>query len=865
MPTNLDFPHLQLALQGAYDPKFQGGARENAEIDANRADPKGHANRIRGILGRMRQSDEELRRLRAEMGLPAIPAGRGFLLRLPEGVDVDQLVRALGVELVAETDEGLMLVSAVSLDFTKLEEVLKEFESGTGGLVAGSSLLDLYDKPDDERRLKNILSPEVLAIWPLADDTTYTFDLGIQTATSTRDVKWPPVKQKKAESEAEFLQRRETERSKVWAEANNEWDENAEARVNELHAFIQHYGGEIISGMISDPARQNEIGMVFPDSTQVRVKMNGIGFRDLILNFAHLFEVTLPPELQREKTELPVSQDEPELVVHQPANDAPTVCVIDSGIQEEHRWLKPAIDADTSRCFLPGGAVDDVADYVYPQGHGTRVAGAVLYPNEIPIAGEVSPVAWIQNARVLNADNKLPDVLTPEEYLQRVIAHFHATPRFTKIFNHSINANVPCPKQRMTSWAAKLDQLSHEQEVLFIQSAGNQDRLGNGDQANTGLSAHLDAGRQPPDHQLEASMRVANPAQSLHALTVGSINEVVFDDANARSFAAVEHHPSGFSRAGYGEPWSVVKPEVVEIGGDLVYSKNPPRLVRHHPTVAVELLNSTMHSAPAYSKDGAGTSFAAPKVAHIAAHIQNLFPAASPLLYRALIVQSARWPGWAENEANKDKVLKLIGYGLPSLERATSNAEGRVTLITPDAEILPSKKLHLYTIRIPEELRNAALEARIRIDVTLAYTALPRRTRARRTGYLETWLDWETSKLGEPSETFLARMQNGGASAHEEFPWVLHKREDWGEVQETSRIRGSVQKDWAVFDSYNLPEEFAIAVRSHIGWNHLPEAGTARYCLVVSFEVMQGEVPIYSMIESQIEVEEAENKIKIQT
>ena len=862
MATNPDFPHLQLAFQGAYDPMFHGGPRENKEIDANRADPKGHANRLRAIFGRMRHADEELRRLRAEMGLPVIPADRGFLLRLPEGVDVDSLVRALGVELVAETEEGLMLVSSVNLEFTKLEEVLKEFEAGTGGLVAGSSLLDIYDQPNDERRLKNILAPEVLAIWPLDNATIYTFDLGIQTATSTRDVKWPPIKKKKTESEQEFLQRREVERGKVWAEANIEWDDNAETRVNELHAFIQHYGGEIISGMISDPARQDEVGMVFPDSTQVRVKMSGEGFRDVILNFAHLFEATLPPELQRETTERAASQDEPELVVNTPANDAPTVCVIDSGIQEEHRWLEPAIDAATSHCFLPGIAADDVADYVDPQGHGTRVAGAVLYPNEIPVAGEVEPVAWIQNARVLNADNKLPDALTPEEYLQQVVAHFHVAPRFTKIFNHSINANVPCPKQRMTSWAAKLDQLSHEQEVLFIQSAGNQHRFGNGDLANTGLSAHLDAGRQPPDHQMEASMRVANPAQSLHALTVGSVSGAVFEDANARSFATGEHQPSGFSRGGYGEPWSVVKPEVVEIGGDLVYSKNPPRNVRHHAEVAVELLNSTMHNAPAYSKDGAGTSFAAPKVAHIAAHIQNLFPAASPLLYRALIVQSARWPGWAEDEANKDKVLKLIGYGIPSLERATSNSEGRVTLITPDAEILPSKKLHLYTIRIPEELRNAALEARIRIDVTLAYTALPRRTRARRTGYLETWLDWETSKLGEPMETFLARMQNGGASEHEEFPWVLHKREDWGEAQETSRNRGSVQKDWAIFDSYNLPEEFAIAVRSHIGWNHLDGAGTARYCLAVSFEVMQGEVPIYAMIESEIQVEEVEAKIQ---
>ncbi|MGC1296912.1 MAG: S8 family peptidase, partial [Alloacidobacterium sp.] len=251
-------------------------------------------------------------------------------------------------------------------------------------------------------------------------------------------------------------------------------------------------------------------------------------------------------------------------------------CVIDSGIEEGHLWLEPAIDSETSRSFLPGADSNDVADYVSPQGHGTRVAGAVLYPIAIPVTGNVEPVAWIQNARVLDKDGKLPETLAPEEYLHEVVAHFHIAPHFTKIFNHSINANVPCPKQRMTSWAAKLDQLSHEQEVLFIQSAGNQSRFDDGDQANPGLRAHLNAGRQPPEHQLENSMRVANPAQSLHALAVGSVSAGVFEDENSRSFATGEHLPSGFSRTGYGEPWSVVKPEVVEIGGDLVYAKNPP-------------------------------------------------------------------------------------------------------------------------------------------------------------------------------------------------------------------------------------------------------------------------------------------------
>jgi subtilisin family serine protease len=63
------------------------------------------------------------------------------------------------------------------------------------------------------------------------------------------------------------------------------------------------------------------------------------------------------------------------------------------------------------------------------------------------------------------------------------------------------------------------------------------------------------------------------------------------------------------------------------------------------------------------SRDDVGTSFAAPKVSHIAAILQSLFPERSALLYRALIVQSARWPSWAEADPDSDKVLRLIGYG----------------------------------------------------------------------------------------------------------------------------------------------------------------------------------------------------------
>ena len=97
------------------------------------------------------------------------------------------------------------------------------------------------------------------------------------------------------------------------------------------------------------------------------------------------------------------------------------------------------------------------------------------------------------------------------------------------------------------------------------------------------------------------------------------------------------------------------------------------------------------------SRDETGTSFAAPKVSCIAARLQQLLPDEPALLYRALIVQSARWPTWAENllyrirqldpQHNHDerheligqvsRLVRLIGYGIPNEERATVNSDYR--------------------------------------------------------------------------------------------------------------------------------------------------------------------------------------------
>ena len=229
----------------------------------------------------------------------------------------------------------------------------------------------------------------------------------------------------------------------------------------------------------------------------------------------------------------------------------------------------------------------------------------------------------------------------PPAVIRQVVTHFHASNRKTRIFNHSINAWAPCRTRHMSAWAAEIDLLSNDYDVLLIQSSGNL--YCSQPSPNPGIEEHLAAGRTYPEYFAENSCRIANPSQSLQALTVGSVAYGAFDNGGWRSFASESGHPSAFSRVGLGI-WDSIKPEVVERGGDCLASGTSPAVV-DTPQIGRDcyppLVRSTLHGGPAFDKDEVGTSFAAPKVARIAARLQSVLPDESCLLYRALIVQSA--------------------------------------------------------------------------------------------------------------------------------------------------------------------------------------------------------------------------------
>jgi hypothetical protein len=293
-----------------------------------------------------------------------------------------------------------------------------------------------------------------------------------------------------------------------------------------------------------------------------------------------------------------------------------------------------------------------------------------------------------------------------------------------------------------------------------------------------------------------------------------------------------------------------------------------------------ELVRSTLLPGPLSSRDEPGTSFATPKVSRIAARLQELFPDEPALLYRALIVQSARWPTWAQNllsqisESPRNQrdelytqllmVIRTIGYGLPDQERATGNTDYRSTFITSGNKSIHAGEGHVYQVPIPAGMRLQADEYDIRIDVTLSYSAQPRRTRRKLRHYMSTWVDWKSSRLWEEIDSFRDRALKNQETAEDlmegsTLPWTLQTQAAAGLVRGVRRNTGTVQKDWAVVKSSDLPDQFCIAVVGHQGWSRDPDS-TASYSLVVTFEILGQEIQIYeplrtAVLELQAEVE----------
>jgi hypothetical protein len=891
MPNEHNFEHLPLLLRYQGRARLHGGGKQSPQTRANKNARQAHSGALLTASQALTTNWQQRRAEREGQDLPIIPRGIPILLQVDPGLDLDVLRDKFTFEIVAEQEEGYVIVASEDIELTPFLAMVNGFAVQIHGSATIARVHRLYDDPDQTDRLRRILSGRLFSEWPtITDDQLYIVDIGV-ACTGTQEIPAPPEKRKR-DTDADWA-RKERDWSQLRSDAYNAWDNIKVAREAEIEQFAEFYRAEIlhlIDGAAFDAA-------VLPDSFTIRVKIVGKGLKDFILNYAYIFEVVEPEDIALpQQAAHPGEQPEEAVELTAPDANAPAICVIDSGVQEAHTFIQPAIDQATSYCFLPGKSSDEVSDYVAPGGHGTRVAGAVLYGENVAPNGTLQLPFWIQNARVLDENNSMPVEMFPPEAVRTVVERFHQGPRETRIFNHSINASAPCRTRYMSAWAAEIDLLCATYDILFVQSAGNLPLSGNNPQP--GVRDHLAAGRDYPVFLYEASSRIANPGQSLQALTVGSVAYGSLEDGGWRTFARERGYPSAFSRSGF-SIWNVIKPEVVEYGGDNVRTATVPPDVQAGGRIAAacpELIRSTMFPpGPPVDRDETGTSFSAPKVARIAAELQRVLPDEPALLYRALIVQSARWPTWAERLFTElrrldprhdqvrrqrlieqaSRIIRCIGYGVPNQEAATVNTDHRTTFITKGETQIHASECHVYQVPIPPQLRGQADEFDIRIEATLSYVAQPRRTRRNLRRYLSTWVDWKSSKLGEGINDFKVRALKEEENDTEPLPgsvlpWTLHEKSDAGWIRDTRRNSGTVQKDWAIVKSNTLPDHFCIAVVGHQGWSHDPDSA-ARYALAVTFEILGQEISIYdplrtAVIELQEQVEaeiESEAEVEI--
>jgi len=444
----------------------------------------------------------------------------------------------------------------------------------------------------------------------------------------------------------------------------------------------------------------------------------------------------------------------------------------------------------------------------------------------------------------------MPSYLYPPDLIKDVIEHF--TGEFkTRVYNMSITSKRGHITTRMSKWAESTDHTQWKEDIVLVLPAGNLTKQA--------IQDHINGKLDYADYLLIRKSRIANPSQSLFSLTVGSIGHGQYEDADVKSISEIDY-PSSFSRTGLGI-WGSIKPELVEYGGDYVIEKHGKnRVASQRKETSLHLVRSTMDGGPATAIDGIGSSFSAPKVASILADLQARFPEESTLLYKALVIQSARWPEKIFVEPAKLNYLRLYGFGLPNLGRATTNTEHRITLVKTST-IVP-KEADIYEVKLPESLRRPGDSYDILIEVTLAFKAIPRRTRVGFRSYLSGWADWHSSAFGESSEAFKQRLivTDGEAEIEEnineeKIPWTINNRANAG-IQDVKLNHSAHQKDWAVIKSNKLTESFCIGVVGHAGWEKDLKQEIP-YSITVSFEAINKDIEIYNLIqvENQLQVQ----------
>lgn len=500
---------------------------------------------------------------------------------------------------------------------------------------------------------------------------------------------------------------------------------------NQLRTLCQQHGGRVL-----DEMRTQSLVLARIEGTPTII--------DLLLDLDIVALVDLPPKLDHAYEAL---FDEVTEAADIPAADGsePMVAVIDSGVLAGHPllagWVVDEYDFGTTEPSV-----------VDTQGHGTQVAGLVVYGDIAACLDGRSwtPAVQILSGKVLEKDTwgnpSFPENRRPERMVEEAVRHFHKE-WGCRIFNMSLGnrRDVYRSGARQFAWAEVLDELARELDVVMVVSAGNTTP---GAPIGTSL-VQMQAGVRD-EILADPRHRLINPATAALAVTVGSIAR----SHALRNVPAVAGAPAGapppFSRCGPGyeaKPTQrAVKPEFVANGGNTAWRSFAGRsswggdICLGEPTTRLPQDGRVIGTVY-------GTSYSAPHIAYSAARALSVAedtfgtaPAANTV--RALLGASSMDPYCGREwllDAGGDETwekLRLVGYGMVSPSRILASSSNDVLLLAEDQLVLD----HWQIYEVPVPLTFIEKKGNRGLSVALAYDPP---VRASRKEYLAhtMWID----------------------------------------------------------------------------------------------------------------------------
>lgn len=492
-----------------------------------------------------------------------------------------------------------------------------------------------------------------------------------------------------------------------------------------------------------------------------------------------------------------------------PPTGAPGVVVLDSGIATGHPVLAPAVG--DSQSFLAGSSAAD------DHGHGTLVAGIALYGDVARCVKHCRfvPKLTLHSGRILDERSE-GDSRLVENQVEEAVRYF-VDNYGCKVFNLSYgDQRKPYRGRHVRGLAVTLDSLSWELGVLFVVPTGN-------------IDGDVDRSNKYPGCLLDDNASLIDPAPSLNALTVGSLaryeRDTRWPDDPGYAPVARTDQPSPFTRRGPSVN-GAIKPDLVDYGGN--------ELVHHRAGITEsrevgELSTSRRFASGMPFETCHGTSFAAPRVANLAATVLVHFPKASVDLCRALLVAHADVPSSCGDLCSESgiEIRHVAGYGIVDRSALFRSLDDCVTLWAMDS--IENKRHQFYDVPIPADYWLPGRRSR-KLTVALAYRSPIRTTRVDYRA-VKIWFSLVQSDTVEQATRFFnAKADRGDTPAmSERVPGrdITAKMRSQGTVQASSwefkqpseKVR---QRRWVVVVTRNDPtwggglsaerEEYALAV-----------------------------------------------------